>query len=72
MHTYRCEAGHETEALVAEDESDAPTTCLEAVEPGEEELRTRQRGDALPPCGKTLVRVISVSTVKNFPGANQW
>jgi hypothetical protein len=71
MYSYKCPNGHITEQMAKMDGSDAPTVCMAAVEPGEEELRTRQRGDALPPCGKPLTKQIS-ATRSGFPGADNW
>lgn len=80
LYTYRCPAGHETEALVKHDGSDAPTKCpFDRAAAHKKGIDERKGGlavpyhffDAAPLCEKPLERVMSLNA-KSFPGADSW
>lgn len=68
LYVYRCPAGHETEALVKHDGSNAPTTCTHRIM-----VHVPAHGeDFLLECGGApLERVIALNA-KSFPGADSW
>lgn len=57
LYTYVCKRGHETEALVKLDESNAPHSCPYITNN--------------EPCSYPLTKQMSV-TAKSFPGADSW
>lgn len=60
-YTYRCTDGHEFDARVRMDQSDAPDRCRTCVNP--EALDCR--------CGKPVYKVLS-APARVFPGADSW
>lgn len=63
LYVYRCPKGHEVEALVKHDGSNAPVTCGEVIDIFD--LKTPVL------CGEPLTRAIAANA-KLFPGADSW
>jgi len=80
LYVYRCSKGHEVEALVKHDGSNAPVTCTYDVAAEHKRNIDEKRGslavprrffDSKPLCGEPLTRVIAANA-KLFPGADSW
>lgn len=68
LYTYVCPRGHETEALVKLDESNAPVYCKHTHG---EMLVPADNHSVHYPCNKELTKKMSVNA-KCFPGADSW
>lgn len=68
LYVYRCPKGHEVEALVKHDSSNAPVTCVhEYADNGDIPI---SEGTVVL-CGEPLTRVMATNA-KLFPGADSW
>ena len=69
LYVYRCPKGHEVEALVKHDGSNAPVTCAKSIEAVHVPAMDQSVATVL--CGESLTRVIAANA-KLFPGADSW
>lgn len=67
IYTYRCAAGHEFEAIVKMDGSDAPLCCPVLVEMPDR----LKEPDEYRECSQHVQKVVSLNA-KSFPGADSW